>query len=59
MTAVELFTKLLALPFATDRMPVVYIDEDSGATVEIEGVLVEDGQVKLISGFTQTEAEIK
>ncbi len=58
MTARELFEKLFMLTPGEDDRPIVYVDEDTGATVEIEGVLVEDGQVKLISGFTRQESEL-
>lgn len=59
MTARELFSKMfnqLQDVFDILRLPVVYIDEASGAEVEIVDAILENGKIKLISKFTKDES---
>ncbi len=40
------------------NIPVIYIDESSGAEIDIEAVIYEDGKLKLISHYTKGESEL-
>ncbi len=56
MTGRELVQHLWEISRTERDLPIVYVDEESGATVEIEGLIIEDGQIKLISGYTKSES---
>lgn len=60
MTAQELILRLMTRKReAFNDMPVVYIDEQSGAEIEIVDAVLEHGKIKLISKFTKDESEIE
>ncbi len=50
MTVRDLLEQIGQLGKIHAQTPVVFISDDDGSTTEIEGLIVEDGQVKLISG---------
>lgn len=61
MTARELFARIfhdIRNTGAID-MPIVYIDEATGAEIEIVDAVLEHGKIKLISKFIKDESEIE